>query len=116
MLYHVIRIPFIALHSTHAAFQIRSGAMDSYTSSVTNKCLYSNTTCSIRIGNSETQPFQEGCVKVLFSLTYTLTGRYDNIPRDERLFSLCNCNKIEDETHLLLDGPIFSSIRNMFLN
>ena len=83
MLYHVIRIPFIALHSTHAAFQIRSGAMDSYTSSVTNKCLYSNTTCSIRIGNSEPQPFQEGCVKVLFSLTYTLTGRYDDIPRDE---------------------------------
>ena len=58
----------------------------------------------------------EVCVKVLFSLTYNLTGRYDNIPRDERLSSLCNCNKIEDETHLLLDGPIFSSIRNMFLN
>ena len=28
-------------------------------------------------------------------------GRYDNIPRDERLCSLCNCKKIEDETHFL---------------
>ena len=29
------------------------------------------------------------------------TGRYDNIPREERLCSLSNCNKIEDETHFL---------------
>ena len=40
------------------------------------------------------------------------TGRYDKIPRDERLCSLCNCNKIEDETHFLLDCPSFSSIRD----
>ena len=42
------------------------------------------------------------------------TGRYDKIPRDERLCSLCNCNKIEDETHLLLDCPSYSSIRDSF--
>ena len=30
------------------------------------------------------------------------TARYDNIPRDENLRSHCNCNKIGDETHLLL--------------
>jgi len=35
------------------------------------------------------------------------TGRYDKIPRDERLCSLCNCNKTEDETHFLLDCQIF---------
>ena len=29
------------------------------------------------------------------------TGRYDNIPREERLCSLSNCNKFEDETHFL---------------
>ena len=44
------------------------------------------------------------------------TGRYDNIPRDERLCNLCNCNKIEDETHFLLDCPSFSSIRDMFFS
>ena len=42
------------------------------------------------------------------------TGRYDNIPRDERLCHLCNCNRIEDETHFLLYCPSFSSIRDMF--
>ena len=44
------------------------------------------------------------------------TGRYDNIPRDERLCNLCNCNRIEDETHFLLDCPSFSSIREMFFS
>ena len=42
------------------------------------------------------------------------TGRYDNIPRDEMLCSLCDCNRIDDETHFLLDCPSFSSIREMF--
>ena len=46
----------------------------------------------------------------------TETGRYDNIPRDERLCNLCNCNRIEDETHFLLDCPSFSSIRNTFFS
>ena len=44
------------------------------------------------------------------------TGRYENIPRDEMLCSLCNCNRIEDETHFLLDCPSFSSIREMFFS
>ena len=43
-------------------------------------------------------------------------GRYDKIPRDERLCSLCSCNKIEDETHLLLDCPNYSSIRDRFFS
>jgi len=42
------------------------------------------------------------------------TGRYDKIPRDDRLCSLCNCNKIEDEAHFLLDCPSYSSIRDRF--
>ena len=38
------------------------------------------------------------------------TGRYDKIPLDdERLCSLCNCNRIEDETHFLQDCPSYSS-------
>ena len=44
------------------------------------------------------------------------TRRYDNLPRDKRLCSLCNCNRIEEETHLLLDCPSFSSIREMFFS
>ena len=44
------------------------------------------------------------------------TGRYNKVPRDERLCSLCNCNKIEDETHFLLDCPSYSSIRDRFFS
>ena len=44
------------------------------------------------------------------------TGRYDKIPREERLCNLCNSNKIEDETHFLLDCPRYSSIRDMFFS
>ena len=44
------------------------------------------------------------------------TGRYDKVPRDERLCSLCNCNKIEDETYFLLDFPSYSSIRDRFFS
>ena len=44
------------------------------------------------------------------------TGRYDKIPRHERLCSLCNCNKIEDETHFLLDCLSYSSIRDRFFS
>ena len=43
-------------------------------------------------------------------------GRYDNKPRDEMLCSLCNCNRIEDETQILLDCPSFSSIREVFFS
>ena len=41
---------------------------------------------------------------------------YDKIPREERLCNLCNSNKIEDETHFLLDCPRYSSIRDMFFS
>ena len=44
------------------------------------------------------------------------TGRYNKIPCDERLCSLCNCNKIEDETYFLLDCPSYSSIRDRFFS
>ena len=44
------------------------------------------------------------------------TGRYDNIPFDEMLCSLCNCNRIDDETPFSLDCPSFSSIREMFFS
>ena len=44
------------------------------------------------------------------------TGRYDNIPRDDGLCSFSNCNRIEDETQILLDCPSFSSIREMFFS
>ena len=30
--------------------------------------------------------------------------------------NVCNCNRIEDETHFLLDCPSFSSIRDMFFS
>ena len=42
------------------------------------------------------------------------TGRYDNIPRNERVCNVCNCKTIEDETHFLLDCPSYSSLRDMF--
>ena len=44
------------------------------------------------------------------------TGRYNKIPREERLCNLCNSNKIEDETHFLLYCPRYSSIRDMFFS
>jgi len=44
------------------------------------------------------------------------TGRNEKIPRDERLCSLCNCNKIEDETHFSLECPIYFSIRDRFFS
>ena len=45
------------------------------------------------------------------------TGRYDHIAPDERLCSLFNCIRVEDETHFLLDCLSFSSIlRQMFFS
>ena len=44
------------------------------------------------------------------------TGRYDNIPRDCGLCSLCNCNRIEDETQVSLDFSSISSMREMFFS
>ena len=44
------------------------------------------------------------------------TGRYDKIPLEERICPLCIGNKIEDETHLLLDCQRYSSMRDIFLS
>ena len=44
------------------------------------------------------------------------TGRYNKIPLDERICALCSGNKIEDETHLLLDCRRYSSTRDTFLS
>ena len=45
------------------------------------------------------------------------TGRYDHIaPAGERVCSVCNCNRIEDETHFLLDCLSFSSMIQMFFS
>ena len=63
-------------------------------------------------------PFRESLVKLRIS-SHKLrieTGRYDKIPRDERLCSLFNCNKIEDETHFSLDCPRYSSLRDRFFS
>ena len=43
------------------------------------------------------------------------TGRYDNIPRDERLCSLCNCNRTESESRVGRSGSQSERrIRNSF--
>ena len=42
------------------------------------------------------------------------TGRYDNIPRNERVSNVCNCKTIEDEIPFLLHCPSYSSLRDMF--
>ena len=44
------------------------------------------------------------------------TGRYDKIPLDERVSPLCSGEKIEDQTHLLLDCKSYSSMRDIFLS
>ena len=44
------------------------------------------------------------------------TGRYDKIPLEERICPLCSGNKIEVETHLLLDCQRYSSMRDIFLS
>ena len=43
------------------------------------------------------------------------TGRYENIPRNERICHFCTSNKIEDENHFLLDCKAYSQIRDIFL-
>ena len=44
------------------------------------------------------------------------TGRYNKIHLDKRICPLCSGNKIEDETHLLLDCQRYSSLRDIFLS
>jgi hypothetical protein len=42
------------------------------------------------------------------------TGRYDNIPREERKCKLCNMNTVETEYHFLLVCPKYSSLRKKY--
>ena len=44
------------------------------------------------------------------------TGRYENIPRNERICHFCTSNKIEDENHFLLDCKAYSQIRDIFFS
>ena len=44
------------------------------------------------------------------------TGRYEKIPRNERICSFCTSNKIEDENHFLLDYEAHSQIRDIFFS
>ena len=44
------------------------------------------------------------------------TGRYEKIPRDERICYFCSRNKIEDENHFLLDCKAYSPIRDTFFS
>ena len=44
------------------------------------------------------------------------TVRDEKIPLDERICPLCSGNKIEDETHILLDCQRYSSMRDIFLS
>ena len=39
------------------------------------------------------------------------TGRHNKIPREERLCELCDMSKVEDESHFILECPIYDSIR-----
>ena len=41
-------------------------------------------------------------------------GRYENIPRDDRLCKCCNMSKIESEYHCLLLCPPFAELRRKF--
>ena len=41
-------------------------------------------------------------------------GRYDRIPRDNRLCPSCRSNEIEDETHFLFNCPKYSIQRDEF--
>ena len=41
-------------------------------------------------------------------------GRYDQISRDNRLFSTCGSNQIKHEIHFLFDCPKYSTLREGF--
>ena len=44
------------------------------------------------------------------------TGRYENIPRNERICHFCTSNKIKDENYFLLDCKAYSQIRDLFFS
>ena len=44
------------------------------------------------------------------------TGRDEKIPRDERICYSCTSNKIEDESHFLLECKAYSQIGDTFFS
>ena len=42
-------------------------------------------------------------------------GRYEGIPRDERLCNVCNMNAVETEYYFLLVCPRYTDLRRKFL-
>ena len=44
------------------------------------------------------------------------TGRYEKIHRDERICYSCTSNKIEDESHFLLECKAYSQIGDTFFS
>ena len=51
-----------------------------------------------------------------FLWSSTETGRYEEIPGNERICLFCNSNKSEDENHFLLDCSACSKIRDVFFS
>ena len=41
-------------------------------------------------------------------------GRYENVPRDERICKCCNMSQIESEYHFLLVCPLYTELRRKF--
>jgi hypothetical protein len=46
---------------------------------------------------------------------YIESGRYNNIPRENRLCKLCNMNVVENEYHFLLACPLYKQLRMLYL-
>ena len=42
-------------------------------------------------------------------------GRYENIDRNDRKYTLCYMNEIEDEYHFILQCPIYETIRKQYI-
>ena len=42
------------------------------------------------------------------------TGRYENLPREQRICQMCNMKKIEDEFHFLLVCPYYRDLRQKY--
>ena len=45
-----------------------------------------------------------------------VTGRYANIPVEERICTLCQTNKLGDEFHYLFECPFFQTQRTTYLS
>ena len=44
------------------------------------------------------------------------TGRHNNIARNQRKYSKCRLNEIQDENHFILVCPYFIDLRNTFIS